>query len=650
MTEADVLAIVDAAPVFVDQAVDHPAAIAEAIRKLGLAELDDALRQVSTAEGEARMPALQAASARIGALAAAEALHEGFAKAALENAAAASDLIRDEGLRAVKKTIAAGIKLGKKKPRDLSHVRREVFAHSTEELSEAREREIELRAADLVRQWEMADTRDAWHHTGEAPPRATQSAKLPEGGSDGKPPGRPSGFGIDEINRSYALAIWGGKAVVVNEQPHGPVNDRVRIMSFDSMNSWFANRYTEIRGADGKKRSVTWARAWHQHPDRRQYDGVEFFPNPDGAEGTPNYLNLWRGFSVTPSESGSCAKFKDHLRVNVCQEDEGHFRYLIGSLAHIVQRPRARAGIALVLRGGKGTGKTKVGEVVGSLFAPHYFLVDDARYLTGQFNAHMASCLLLQADEAMWAGDKAAEGRLKGLITSDMQMVEAKGIDPIRMKNFVHVIMTSNEDWVVPASGDERRFFVLDVGSRCQRNNVYFAEIDDELDRGGRERLLYELLSFDLDQFNIYDTPQTKALLDQKIGSLSPLDEFWYGRLHDGYLIHGDDAWRKVVPLDTFYGEYKNEIKSRNIGRVRSSPDFGKHLRKLAAICDTRPVLEREPGVMRQTRCYEMPSLAECRNSFEKYLGQRISWPAVAPDHDEAPASKEGPDAGDFEM
>ncbi|MFX6149212.1 hypothetical protein ABTF39_20490, partial [Acinetobacter baumannii] len=85
---------------------------------------------------------------------------------------------------------------------------------------------------------------------------------------------------------------------------------------------------------------------------------------------------------------------------------------------------------------------------------------------------------------------------------------------------FVHVIMTSNEDWVVPASGDERRFFVLDVGARCQRNNVYFAEIDDELDRGGRERLLYELLAFDLENFNIYDVPQTKALLDQKIGSL----------------------------------------------------------------------------------------------------------------------------------
>lgn len=60
---------------------------------------------------------------------------------------------------------------------------------------------------------------------------------------------RSWGFDVAEINRSYALAIWGGKAVVVNEQPAGPINDRVRVMSFESMNSWFANRLTEIIGA-----------------------------------------------------------------------------------------------------------------------------------------------------------------------------------------------------------------------------------------------------------------------------------------------------------------------------------------------------------------------------------------------------------------
>ncbi|WGS00104.1 DUF5906 domain-containing protein [Bradyrhizobium sp. ISRA443] len=443
---------------------------------------------------------------------------------------------------------------------------------------------------------------------------------------------RSWGFDVAEINRSYALVIFGGKAMVVNEQPSGPVNDRVRMMSFESMNSWFANRLTEIEGADGKIKTVTWAKAWHVHRDRRQYAGVEFFPNPDGVPSTPNYLNTWRGFSVTPSPAGSCARFKEHLRVNVCRENEEYYRYLLGWMAHLVQKPRERPGIALVMRGRKGTGKTVVGDVLGSLFAPHYFPVDDARYLTGQFNMHMSSCLLLQADEAMWAGDKAAEGRLKGLLTSRIQMIEAKGVDPVRMENRVRVIMTSNEDWVVPATGDERRFFVLDVGSYAEQNNEYFAEMYDELDAGGREKLLHELLSFDLAKFDIWRIPQTKALLDQKLRSLDPIDDFWFNRIWAGTLLHGDDTWRSVVIRDDLYGEYLKDAARMGIGRKRSSADFGKRLKKLASgIGDCRPSVEREPGVVRRTWCYSMPSLDECRVAFDKHMGQPIDWPALPP-------------------
>jgi hypothetical protein len=57
--------------------------------------------------------------------------------------------------------------------------------------------------------------------------------------------------------------------------------------------------------------------------------------------------------------------------------------------------------------------------------------------------------------------------------------------------------MTSNEDWVVPAGMNERRFCVLDVDPRCEQNYEYFREIDEELAHGGLEYLLADLLAFD---------------------------------------------------------------------------------------------------------------------------------------------------------
>jgi hypothetical protein len=51
----------------------------------------------------------------------------------------------------------------------------ELCGYAIEDLEEL----IYLRAADLVAQWERADPRDAWRHTGENPPRLTAPSSPP---------------------------------------------------------------------------------------------------------------------------------------------------------------------------------------------------------------------------------------------------------------------------------------------------------------------------------------------------------------------------------------------------------------------------------------------------------------------------------------
>jgi hypothetical protein len=437
---------------------------------------------------------------------------------------------------------------------------------------------------------------------------------------------RAWGYDVDAINRDYALVLWGGRAVIVTGQPDGPIEDRVRVLSIDAFDHWFSNRFTEFVGADGKLKPLPWSLAWRKDPRRRQYTGIEFFPNPDRAQSTAGYLNLWQGFGVEPSPGGSWAIFRDHLFVNVCREDQRLFDWVLGWFAQIVQRPRERVGTALVLRGRMGTGKTKVGEVIGSLIPAHYFQVDDPRYIVGQFNAHMASCLLLQAEEAVWAGDKHAEGRLKGLVTSESQMIESKGIDPIRIRNYVRLMMTSNEDWVVPAGMDERRFCVLDVHPRCAQNHDYFREMQAELDAGGRARLLYDLLRVDLDRVNLRQVPRTAALLEQKIHSLDPLGVWWLTRLMDGATTRAVSEWQDSVTVDALYDDYLRAAGEIGAGRKRDRATFGLRIQKLVpGLKKTRP---RVGGDERRPWRYELPSLADCRAAFEGILGQPMDWPA----------------------
>ena len=57
-------------------------------------------------------------------------------------------------------------------------------------------------------------------------------------------------------------------------------------------------------------------------------------------------------------------------------------------------------------------------------------------------------------------GEKAAEGIVKGLITEDQIMCEAKYSNAFPIKNYVNLIVASNNEWVISAAKDERRYLV----------------------------------------------------------------------------------------------------------------------------------------------------------------------------------------------
>ena len=123
---------------------------------------------------------------------------------------------------------------------------------------------------------------------------------------------------------------------------------------------------------------------------------------------------------------------------------------------------------------------------------------------------------MLFADEAFFAGDKQHVGVLKAIITEPTIAIEAKYRAVIEARNFLHVIMASNEEWVVPASLEARRFFVLDVSNEKVGHYDYFKAIQDELDAGGYGAMLHDLLKVGLANFKVAAVPQTEGLATQK--------------------------------------------------------------------------------------------------------------------------------------
>ena len=305
---------------------------------------------------------------------------------------------------------------------------------------------------------------------------------------------------VDEFNETFAVVNDGGKIVVMRRR-RDPAMERdvIERIQFADFRKMYANR---ILGRDEV------ANIWLSHPDRKQYlEGVTFAPSGDVPEG---WLNLWRGFAVEPAV-GDWGLMQDHLLKVVCCNNSIHYEYLLNWAAFAVQHPDRAAEVAVVLRGGKGCGKGMFGRWLRRMFGQHGMQVTNSAHLVGKFNQHLRDCIFLFADEAFWAGDKQHESVLKGLITEDTIAIEGKGRDIVFVLNMLHILMASNSDWVVPASSDERRYFVLDVAGTRMGDRAYFTAIEKQMQAGGAAAMLHDLLSRDLTNFDIRHVPQTKA-------------------------------------------------------------------------------------------------------------------------------------------
>ena len=287
--------------------------------------------------------------------------------------------------------------------------------------------------------------------------------------------------------------------------------------------------------------------------------------------------------------------------------------YVIGWMADMVQHPRKRLGVSLVLRSDEqGTGKGLFAKIFGHLFGKHYLHVTNPRHLTDNFNAHLIDCLLLFADEAFWAGDKSAEGALKTLITEELRAVEIKGKDVFQARNFTRLLIASNKSWVVPSELHDRRFVILDVNPQRKRDTDYFGEMIKQMESSGYEALLWFLLNLEIKVDLRNYMPNTSAMRDSKVQSMSPVQSFWYECLVEG-MFGTDQNWEGPHTKTFIYMLFREQSRKNE---HFSKEVFAKELKKLVALEETRP---------RKERCWRFPPLEECRNHFEEKYGIKIT-------------------------
>lgn len=447
-------------------------------------------------------------------------------------------------------------------------------------------------------------------------------------------------FAIDpkllKMNDKYAvIQHLGGKCLVVREI-HDYALDRTRLMKMafgDIVKAWKNETVKVGEDSNGNPKYRDLGGWWLEHPQRRQFEMMVFAPE---KQLPADCYNLWKGFAV-PSLPGDCSLFLTHVRENVCGGNEEYFTYLMGWMARTVQEPARPGEVAVVLRGGRGVGKSYFAKAFGSLFGRHFMQVSNSGHLVGNFNSHLRDLVVMFADEAFYAGDKRHESILKAIVTEELMAIEAKGVDVENAPNYIHLIMASNDIHVIPAGGDERRFFVLDVGTRHQQDSDYFNAISEQLDNGGREALLHQLRAHDISDFNVRRVPQTEALKEQKLLSLSVEEEWWYLKLSEARTLRTGDSWLLEVSTDELADDYIEYTRRINVTRRGNMTALG---RFLARVCPKLGSIQRRADIeipvgdgftrkkSMRVRFWQMPTLTEARTTWDRLFGTEKWDPA----------------------
>lgn len=297
------------------------------------------------------------------------------------------------------------------------------------------------------------------------------------------------------------------------------------------------------------------SRVWFASAQRTTYpQGLALLPEQTAPKGV---YNLWRGFGFQPDAGATALSVRGalwHLKYIICSGDQSAYRYLLGWLGHAVQNPEKQAEVAVVMIGGRGTGKGVVGGWFRSMFGAHGTHIQSADHLTGKFNGHLKCSVALFVDEAFFVGDRQGNNKLKSLITEDRSMLEGKYMAASPSKNRLKIMMATNDEHAVVAGSDERRFFVTRVSDRMKQNHLYFGALTDWWAQGGGSAFLGFLQRLDLRDFNTRQVPQTSALADQKLQSLTGLDAWLYECLQQH-----EDAWERMreQPTTSLAAQFK---------------------------------------------------------------------------------------------
>lgn len=460
---------------------------------------------------------------------------------------------------------------------------------------------------------------------------------------------RDTGY-LSEYNERFAVVAVEGKFRIADTSVPSPI-----FFARDDFLNFYATDKIEIVTDDDKVKKVSKAALWLASPSRRSYNNVDFMPGQDDTKGI---LNLWSGWALEPDSNGKrgCKAWLRLVTEIIAGGDEAKADWLLNWLANIVCEPHIKPLTAPVIIGVEGAGKSLMLAYFGRILGHSYFPVTDPEHIHGRFNRHLATCLMLHSEEALFAGDKKHASIIRSLITDDFRTFEPKNIDAKRVHNYLRLVLTSNHERAAPVQAGDRRYTIFNLKAR-KASKELIRDVVAEMETNGPASLFHYLLNeYKYDRVRARENVKDEQFYVARQLNFTGIEAWWEERLQLGEVLPDPlswaqnppgkegHAWPQEVSSDALWRSCLMTMAMNRDGRYQLTQAALAHeLDKMVGVVlhRTKRASYINPWIGEQTvdklvreanerprAITNMPSLVECRAAFDRYIGYAVEWDA----------------------
>jgi Family of unknown function (DUF5906) len=213
-------------------------------------------------------------------------------------------------------------------------------------------------------------------------------------------------------------------------------------------------------------------------------------------------MNLFRGFGVQPRQ-GDCWLIKQHILEVICEGNEIINDAMLNLIAWQLQNVGKQSRIIVVLISEKQqTGKgSLLDDILCRIWGDAGFSTMELSDVLGDFNDVLRGKGYVFLDEALFAGDRRAADKVKGLCARPMLQLNKKFVPLVTVPNGVNLWISSNHETPVYVEEHDKRYWPMRIWEGRRDDHDYWLALHREIDNGGLEAFLWEMLNRDVGNF-----------------------------------------------------------------------------------------------------------------------------------------------------